>query len=90
MAKTKKYTPVARRRDKPDAVYWLILNYPKMTDKQIAKLIGTTTDSVSSIRNKDHWNMSNIIPKDPILYNLCKISELDEVLMKCEMSEIKK
>ena len=74
-----KYTPVARRQDKPDAVAWLLKNCPEMTDAQITKLIGTTKNTIESVRSKSHWNMQNIKPKDPVLLGLCSQSELDRV-----------
>ncbi len=74
-----KYTPVARRQDKPDAVTWLLKNCPEMTDAQITKLIGTTKNTIESVRSKSHWNMQNIKPKDPVLLGLCSQSELDRV-----------
>lgn len=74
-----KYTPVARRQDKPEAVAWLLKNCPEMTDSQITKLIGTTKNTIDSIRNKTHWNSQNINPKDPVLLGLCKQTELDKV-----------
>lgn len=74
-----KYTPVARRQDKPEAVAWLLKNCPELADSQITKLIGTTKNTIDSIRNKTHWNSQNINPKDPVLLGLCKQTELDRV-----------
>jgi len=74
-----KYTPVARRQDKPEAVAWLLKNCPELSDSQITKLIGTTKTTIESIRSKTHWNSSNINPKDPVLLGLCSQTELDKV-----------
>jgi hypothetical protein len=74
-----KYTPVARRQDKPEAVAWLLKNCPELLDSQITKLIGTTKATIDSIRNKTHWNAQNIKPKDPVLLGLCSQTELDKV-----------
>lgn len=74
-----KYTPVARRQDKPEAVAWLLKNCPEINDSQITKLIGTTKNTINSIRDKTHWNTSNIKPKDPVLLGLCSQSELDKI-----------
>jgi len=74
-----KYTPVARRQDKPEAVAWLLKNCPELVDSQITKLIGTTKNTIDSIRNKTHWNSQNIKPKDPVLLGLCSQTELDKV-----------
>lgn len=74
-----KYTPVARRQDKPDAITWLLKHCPEMTDAQIVKLIGTTKGTIEAVRSKSHWNAQNIKSKDPVLLGLCSQSELDRV-----------
>ena len=85
--KTAKYTPVARRQDKPDAISWFIKNYPTINDSQICKLIGTTKNSINSIRTRSHWNIQNIKPKDPVLLGLCSQIELDKVVSKLQLQE---
>jgi uncharacterized protein len=75
--KGSRYTPVARRQDKPDAIAWLIKNFPLMTDAQIAKLIGTTKNTIQAVRGKTHWNSGNIKPRDPVLLGLCSQTHLD-------------
>lgn len=77
--KKSKYTPVARRQDKPNAIAWLLQNCPELTEPQIVKLIGTTKSSIEAIQNKTHWNIQNIKPKDPVLLGLCSQTELDRV-----------
>lgn len=79
MQKTKgsRYTPVARRQDKPDAIAWLIKNFPALKDAKIAKLIGTTKNTIQAVRTKSHWNSSNIKPRDPVLLGLCTQTHLD-------------
>tara|TARA_X000000368_G_scaffold216135_1_gene170598 strand:+ start:1513 stop:2145 length:633 start_codon:yes stop_codon:yes gene_type:complete len=84
--KKKKYTPLSKRQDRPDAVYWLIRNHPELKDSQVAKLVGSTKSTIDAIRNRTHWNMSNIRPQDPIGLGLCKQIELDEALAKAERS----
>jgi hypothetical protein len=78
-SKTKgsRYTPVARRQDKPDAIAWLVKNYPHMTDAQVAKLVGTTKNTIQAVRGKTHWNSGNIKPRDPVLLGLCSQTHLD-------------
>lgn len=76
------YTPVARRRAKPDAIFWLIKNYPGFTNAHIIKLIGTTSKVIDSIRNNVYWNMENIKPRDPVLLKLCTQEALDEIATK--------
>lgn len=75
--KGSRYTPVARRQDKPDAIAWLIKNFPTMTDAQISKLIGTTKNTIGAVRDKTHWNSNNIKPRDPVLLGLCTQTHLD-------------
>jgi len=84
--KKKKYTPLSKRQDRPDAVYWLIRNHPELKDSQIARLVGSTKSTIDAIKNRTHWNMSNIRPQDPIGLGLCKQIELDEALAKAERS----
>ncbi len=84
LSKTKgaKYIPIARRRDKPDAIYWLLRTYPGINDSTIAKLIGTTKNTINNERHKTHWNMQNIRPRDPVLIGLCKQNTLTELIEK--------
>jgi hypothetical protein len=81
-----KYTPVARRRDKPDAIYWLIKNCPNIPDSAIVKLIGTTKKTINSIKNREHWNMKNLRPRDPVLLGICNQAELNNILDKYKVN----
>ncbi len=73
-----KYTPVAKRQDKPDAIVWLLKHCPELTDNQIVKLIGTTKNTIMSVRDKTHWNSNNLKAKDPVLLGLCSQTELNQ------------
>ena len=75
-----KYTPIARRQDKPDAIYWLVKNFPEIKDSTIIKLIGTTKSTVDAVRNRTHWNMTNIRQRDPVLLGICSQTDLDKVV----------
>ena len=75
-----KYIPIAKRRDKTDAIAWLVKNYPDLPDSKIVKLIGTTKKTIESIRSRSHANISQIQPKDPVLLGICKQSELDNLI----------
>ncbi|MFK7967730.1 MAG: cell cycle transcriptional regulator TrcR [Rickettsiaceae bacterium] len=75
-----KYTPIARRQDKPDAIFWLIKNFPEVKDSTIKKLIGTTKSTVDAVRNRTHWNMANIRQRDPVLLGICSQTDLDKVV----------
>ena len=84
--KKKKYTPLSKRQDRPDAVYWLIRNHPELKDSQVARLVGSTKSTIDAIRNRTHWNMASIRPQDPIGLGLCRQIELDEAIAKAERS----
>jgi len=77
-----RYTPVARRADKPDAIAWFIRNHPEVTDAQIGKLIGTTKSTITNVRDRSHWNAQNIKPVDPVTLGLCTQIELDAIIAK--------
>lgn len=77
-----RYTPVARRQDKPEAIAWIVKNHPYIPDSQIVKLIGTTKKTIDSIRSRSHWNINNIKAKDPVLLGLCLQTHLDAVVQK--------
>ena len=72
-----KYTPVARRGDKPDGIAWLVKNFPLLADAQISRLIGTTKPTIQAIRDRSHWNMANINARDPVGLGLCNRRDLD-------------
>jgi uncharacterized protein len=77
-----RYTPVSKRQDKPDGIAWLLRNHPEISDAQIGKLIGTTRNTIGAIRERSHWNIQNIQPKDPVTLGLCSQRELDAVVAK--------
>ena len=82
--KIKKYIPLSKRQDKPDSALWLLKQHNILKDSQIAKLVGITKNSVSSIRNKSYWNYNNLNPKDPVALNLFSQKDLIEALAKAE------
>ena len=82
--KIKKYIPLSKRQDKPDSALWLIKHHSQLKDSQIAKLIGVTKNSVTSIRNKSYWNYNNLNPKDPVALNLFTQKDLIEAIEKAE------
>ena len=75
--KAPRYTPVSKRQDKPDAVYWLLRNHPEFTDADIVKMVGTTKATIQKIRERSHWNITNIKAVDPVTLGLCTQLELD-------------
>ena len=82
--KIKKYVPMSKRQDKPDSALWLLKQHPQLKDTQIAKLVGVTKNSVTSIRNKSYWNFNNLNPKDPVAMNLFTQKDLVSALEKAE------
>lgn len=77
-----RYTPVSKRQDKPDGIAWILRNHAEISDAQISKLIGTTRNTITAIRERSHWNIQNIQPKDPVTLGLCSQRELDAVVAK--------
>ena len=82
--KIKKYIPLSKRQDKPDSALWLIKQHNILKDSQIARLVGITKNSVTSIRNKSYWNFNNLNPKDPIALNLFTQKDLLDAIEKAE------
>ena len=82
--KIKKYIPLSKRQDKPDSALWLIKQHGILKDSQIARLVGITKNSVTSIRNKSYWNFNNLSPKDPVALNLFSQKDLIEAIEKAE------
>ena len=82
--KLKKYIPLSKRQDKPDSALWLIKQHNILKDSQIAKLVGITKNSVTSIRNKSYWNYNNLNPKDPVALNLFTQKDLLDAIEKAE------
>ncbi|MEX0327564.1 MAG: DUF1013 domain-containing protein [Ruegeria sp.] len=77
-----RYTPLSKRQDRPNSILWLVKFHPELSDGQIAKLVGTTKPTIQSIRERTHWNISNMQPIDPVALGLCKQSELDAIVQK--------
>jgi hypothetical protein len=77
-----RYTPVSKRQDKPDGIAWILRNHPEVSDAQVGKLIGTTRNTIAAIRDRSHWNINNITPKDPVTLGLCSQRELDSIVAK--------
>ena len=87
--KTKKYIPLSKRQDKPDSALWLLKNHAILKDSQIAKLVGVTKSSVSSIRNKSYWNYNSLNAKDPVAMGLFSQKDLVSAIEKAERRTLK-
>jgi hypothetical protein len=75
-----RYTPVAKRNDRPDGIAFLLRNYPQLTDAQIGKLMGTTKETIDKVRSRTHWNSTNIKPRDPVILGLCTQTDLHNMV----------
>ncbi|MDR3424608.1 MAG: DUF1013 domain-containing protein [Alphaproteobacteria bacterium] len=86
IARTKgaRYTPVSKRGEKPDAIAYLIKNYPDLLDAQISRLLGTTKETIAKVRDRSHWNATNIKPQNPVLLGLCKQADLEAAVKRAE------
>ena len=85
-ARTKgpRYTPVAKRQDKPNAIAWLVRNHPELSDTQISRLLGTTKTTIIAIRDRTHWNSANIKPQHPVDLGLCTYTELNSAIAEAQ------
>ncbi|OCP23763.1 MULTISPECIES: DUF1013 domain-containing protein [unclassified Ensifer] len=72
-----RYTPVSKRQDRPNAILWLVRNHPELKDAQISRLVGTTKSTIEQIRERTHWNSTNLTPMDPVTLGLCSQIDLD-------------
>lgn len=79
-----RYTPIAKRQDKPDAIAWIVKSYPELTDAQIQKLLGTTKPTIAAVRDRTHWNTTNIKPRHPVSLGLCTQAELDTAIERAQ------
>src|SRR6201985_3652298 len=72
-----RYTPVAKRNDRPDAIAFLLRSYPQLSEAQVSKVLGTTKDTIQKVRERSHWNSANIKPRDPVILGLCSQTDLN-------------
>jgi hypothetical protein len=77
-----RYTPIAKRQDKPDAIFYLLRNHPELSDAQICRLVGTTKPTINAVRDRTHWNAPNIKARHPVGLELCTLDELDQAIIK--------
>ena len=84
-----RYTPIAKRQDKPDGISWLVRNHPELTDAQISKLLGTTKPTIAAVRDRSHWNATNIRARHPVALGLCSQAELDAALARAQRAASK-
>lgn len=77
-----RYTPVSRRQDRPNAILWLLKRHPELKDSQIMRLVGTTKPTIEAIRERTHWNSTNLQPMDPVTLGLCTQIDLDAAVKR--------
>jgi hypothetical protein len=77
-----RYTPVAKRQDRPDAIAWLLRNFPELSDGQISRLVGTTKPTINAVRDRSHWNIANIKSRDPVALGICSREDLRAAIEK--------
>tara|TARA_Y100000590_G_scaffold91708_1_gene103641 strand:+ start:1124 stop:1699 length:576 start_codon:yes stop_codon:yes gene_type:complete len=82
--KEQRYIPLSKRQDRPNAALWLIKNYPQLSDGQIGKLVGSTKNTITLIKNNKYWNSSNLSPKDPVVSNLCSQVDIQNAVDKAK------
>lgn len=75
-----RYTPVAKRNDRPDAIAFILRNFPQLSEAQVIKLLGTTKDTIQKVRDRQHWNSANIKPRDPVILGLCSQTDLNAMV----------
>ncbi|MSO84946.1 MAG: DUF1013 domain-containing protein [Rhodospirillales bacterium] len=75
-----RYTPVAKRQERPDTIAWLLKNYPELGDGQISRLLGTTKTTIAAVRDRSHWNSPNIKPQNPVNLGLCSSADLEKAI----------
>ena len=85
-----RYVPLSKRQDRPNATLWLIKNYPMLSDGQIGKLVGSTKNTVSLIKNNNYWNSANLAPKDPVVSSLCSQIDIKNAVEKANRKAIGK
>lgn len=81
-SKAARYTPVAKRNDRPDAIAYVLRNFPQLSEAQVIKLLGTTKETIQKVRERSHWNSANIKPRDPVILGLCSQSDLNTMVQQ--------
>lgn len=80
--KTAKTTPKTQRQNRPNSILWIFQNYPHIPDRDLIKLLKTTSNTVKSIRNKTYQNYQKLSPQNPVSIGVCTQEQLDQVLLQ--------
>jgi len=78
--KAKKVLSPSQRQDKPNAILWVIKNYPDIKDTLICKLIGTTKNTINAIKTGTHKDIASLRPKNPVTIGLCTEADIEKAL----------
>ena len=84
-----KYVPITHRKNKPSAILWLIKHPAQISDQNIKKLVGTTIETITKVRNKTYRGYFSLTPKDPVTLDLCSQTELNNVIENSEKQALK-
>ena len=86
--KDSKYTPLSLRQEKPYAILWLIKRYPtELSSSQIAKLTGSTKNTVEAIRNGT-YREAVLEAKSPMDVGLCNYKDLERTLNRTRTKKV--
>ena len=86
--KDSKYTPLSLRQEKPYAILWLIKRYPtELSSSQIAKLTGSTKNTVEAIRNGT-YREAVLEAKSPMDVGLCTYKDLERTLNRTRTKKV--
>ena len=85
-----RYTPLSRRQDRPNAILWLLRNHQELRDAQIIRLVGTTKNTISAVRERTHWNSANLVAMDPVTLKLCNQGDLDKEVERAAKDALNK
>jgi hypothetical protein len=88
-SKGPRYTPVSKRQERPDAVLWLLKQYPELTDAQICRLVGTTKATINAVRDRSHWKTASIKPHDPVDLGMCSLEELHAAVTRARRARVR-
>ena len=86
--KDSKYTPLSLRQEKPYAILWLLKRYPsELSSSQIAKLTGSTKNTVEAIKNGT-YREAVLEAKSPMDVGLCTYQDLERTLNKTRTKRV--
>ncbi|MDR1910345.1 MAG: DUF1013 domain-containing protein [Holosporales bacterium] len=82
----RKYIPLARRQERPNAILWLIKYHPELSDAQICTLLSTTRPTVKALREGTYARLQELTPKSPVQLAFCSQDELEVAVLKAHQT----